>query len=37
MMWLRNIITMWNQYTDFTGGKICIQNEDKIRHGQNII
>ena len=26
--WLGNI-TMWNLYTDSTGGEICTQNEDK--------
>ena len=35
-MWLGNIAT-WNQYTDSTGGGICIQNKRRnTNHGQNI-
>ena len=28
MMWLGNI-TVWNQYTDSTGGEMCTGNKDK--------
>ena len=30
MIWLCSIITMWNQYTDSTGGEICTHNKDKM-------
>ena len=36
MMWLGNIITMWNQYTDSTGDEICTGNKDQTLTRQNI-
>ena len=35
MMWLRN--TMWNQYTDSTGGETCTQDKDKTKYHSKMI
>ena len=36
MMRPGNIITMWNQYTESTGGEICTRNKDKTLTWTNI-